>query len=157
MEPQTPEPGMMEMPEPAIRSRDKALIRVSGIGTYPGRGTLKDGCNPAEHTIVYLSGTDPASCYIPGEYERGMIKEPIEVVPAETNERIRREDRIRFGKVYPIEMNDKVKDIGQVRDDQISALLSYWQQENYTPTLASTPSSSTVFSSSNWSSGRFSS
>lgn len=140
-----------------IGSRDRALIHFSGIGTYSGRGTLKDGCNPAEHTIVYFSGTDPASCYIPGEYESGMIKEPIEVVPAEPNERIRRESRIRFGKVYPIEMNVKVKDIGRVREDQISALISCWAQENHAPILAYTPSSSTAFSSNNWSSGGFSS
>ena len=133
------------------------LTRVSGIGTYSGRGTLKDGCNPAEHTIVYFSGTNPASCYIPGEYESGMTKEPIEVVPAEQNLSIRRESRIRFGKVYPIEMNVKVKDIGRVRDDQISTLLSYWLQEEDTPTLAYTPLSSTAFSSKDWSSGEFSS
>ena len=117
----------------AIRSRDKVLICVSGIGTYSGRGTLKDRCHPAEHTIVYFSGTDPASCYIPGEYESGMTKEPIEVVPAEPDLRIRRESRIRFGKVYPIEMNVKVKDIGRVREDQISALLKYWREENAVP------------------------
>lgn len=133
------------------------LIRVSGIGTYSGRGTLKDGCNPAEHTIVYFSGTNPATCYIPGEYETGMTKEPIEVVPAEPNVSIRRESRIRFGKVYPIEMNVKVKHIGRVREDQISVLLSYWQQENHTPTLTLAPSSSNVFTSNGWSSGGFSS
>ncbi|KAI4945167.1 hypothetical protein J4E91_008144 [Alternaria rosae] len=120
----------------SIGRRGKVLIRISGIGTYSGRGTLKDGCNPAEHTIVYFSGTDPASCYIPGEYETGMTKEPIEVLPAESSMSIRRESRIRFGKVYPIEMNVKVKDIGRVREDQIGALLSYWSQENRTPSLA---------------------
>jgi len=135
----------------------RGFVNACGIGTYSGRGTLKDGCNPAEHTIVYFSGTDPASCYIPGEYESGMIKEPIEVVPAEPNERIRRESRIRFGKVYPIEMNVKVKDIGRVREDQISALISCWAQENHAPILAYTPSSSTAFSSNNWSSGGVSS
>jgi len=135
----------------------RGFVNACGIGTYSGRGTLKDGCNPAEHTIVYFSGTDPASCYIPGEYESGMIKEPIEVVPAGPNERIRRESRIRFGKVYPIEMNVKVKDIGRVREDQISALISCWAQENHAPILAYTPSSSTAFSSNNWSSGGFSS
>jgi len=103
---------------------------------------------------VYISGTDPASCYIPGEYESGMTKEPIEVVPAEPNVSIRRESRIRFSKVYPIEMNVKVKDVGRVREDQISALISYWAQESSTPTLAYTPSSSTAFSSNNWPSGR---
>src|ERR1044071_3980621 len=41
--------------------------KASGIGTYSGRGSLKAGCIPAEHTIVYLSGTDPESCYLPGE------------------------------------------------------------------------------------------
>ncbi|KAI4953231.1 hypothetical protein J4E86_006772 [Alternaria arbusti] len=135
----------------------RGFVNACGIGTYSGRGTLKEGCNPAEHTMVYLSGTDPASCYIPGEYESGMTKEPIEVVPAEPSVSIRKESRIRFGKVYPIEMNVAVKDIGRVREDQISALLSYWQQENHTPPLAYPPSSSTAFSSNNWSSGGFSS
>lgn len=142
---------------PTRRSCDSLLTCISGIGTYSGRGTLKDGCHPAEHTIVYFTGADPASCYIPGEYEAGMTKEPIEVEPVDASLKITKESRIRFGKVYPIEMNVKVKDIGRVRQDHLSALLSYWTEENHTPNFGLTPYSSNAFSSNTWSSDGFSS
>jgi len=103
---------------------------ASGIGTYSGRGALKDGCNPAEHTILYLSGTDPASCYLPGEYESGMWKDPIEVEAVDSSIAIRRESRIRFGKTYPIEMNLKVKDVRRVQPHHLSKLLQYWTDED---------------------------
>jgi hypothetical protein len=105
------------------------LTCFSGIGTYSGRGTLKDGCNPKEHAIIYFSGTNSSSCYISGEYEMGMDKDPIQVEPADTTLRIRPESRIRFGKTYPIEMNVKVKDIGRVFPGQLSTLLQYWTEE----------------------------
>ncbi|CAN9461435.1 unnamed protein product [Alternaria alternata] len=104
-------------------------MKVSGIGTYSGRGSLKAGCIPAEHTIVYLSGTDPAYCYLPGEYESGMTKEPIEIIPVDSSMTLRRESRVRFGKTYPIEMNVKVKDIGQVHPDHLTKLVQYWSDE----------------------------
>lgn len=107
----------------------RGFVNACGIGTYSGRGALKGGCDPSEHTIVYFSGTNPASCYIPGEYEKGMDKEPIEVQPAEAGVYIRPESRIRFGKTYPIEKNVKVKDIGRVHPGQLSTLIQYWESE----------------------------
>jgi hypothetical protein len=105
-------------------------VESSGLGTYNGRGTLKQGCNPSEHAIAYFSGTDPGSCYMPGEYQSGMTKEPIEIVPVDASIHIRSESRIRFGKTYPIQMNVKVKDIGKVHESHISKLLRYWIEEN---------------------------
>lgn len=102
------------------------LTWPSGIGTYSGRGVLKEGCVPEEHTIVYLSGTDPGSCYLRGEYQSGMVKDPIEVVPVDASITLRHDSRIRFGKTYPIEKNVKVKDIGQVHPSQIGTLVQYW-------------------------------
>ncbi|KAJ4374888.1 hypothetical protein N0V83_001966 [Neocucurbitaria cava] len=104
----------------------RGFVNACGIGTYSGRGTLKPGCVPSEHTIVYFTGTNPASCYIHGEYEGGMDKEPIQIEPADPNEKIRFDSRIRFSKTYPIEMNVKVKDIGRVAPGQLSTLLQYW-------------------------------
>ncbi|RYO26263.1 hypothetical protein AA0113_g2793 [Alternaria arborescens] len=104
-------------------------MKLSGIGTYSGKGVLKHGCMPAEHAIVYLSGTDPASCYLPGEYGSGMTKMPIEIVPVDSSITLRRESRVRFGKTYPIEMNVKVKDIGRVEASQLGRLLRYWESE----------------------------
>jgi hypothetical protein len=106
------------------------FVYACGIGTYSGRGTLKSGINPAEHAIVYLSGTDPESCYLPGEREAGMTREPIEVVPVDSSVRIRPESRIRFGKTYPIEKNVKVKDIGIVHPSHTYKLVAYWQDRD---------------------------
>jgi hypothetical protein len=78
---------------------------------------------------VYLTGTDPASCYLPGEHESGMKKEPIQIVPVDPSIKIRRDSRLRFGKTYPIEMNVKVKDIGRVHPIHLSTLLQYWTDE----------------------------
>ncbi|KAF2846789.1 hypothetical protein T440DRAFT_492506 [Plenodomus tracheiphilus IPT5] len=107
----------------------RGFVNACGIGTYSGRGTLKPGCGPKEHAIVYFSGTDPATCYIPGEYEGGMDKEPIQIDPANMALSLRRDSRIRFSKTYPIEMNVKIKDIGLVKPEYRSLLLQYWGEE----------------------------
>ena len=85
---------------------------------------------PSEHAIVYLPGTDPTTCYLPGEYDSGMTKEPIEITPVDTSIVLRPESRIRFGKTYPIEKNVKVKDIGQVNPNHLSKLFQYWTTGN---------------------------
>ncbi|OAG17351.1 hypothetical protein CC77DRAFT_287849 [Alternaria alternata] len=107
------------------------FVYACGIGTYSGRGTLKSGINPAVHAIVYLSGTDPESCYLPGEREAGMTTEPIEVIPVDSSVRIRPESRIRLRKTYPIEKNVKVKDIGRVHPNHLGMLLEYWSNQSY--------------------------
>jgi hypothetical protein len=58
-----------------------------------------------------------------------MRKEPIEVWPIDGAMQMRPESRIRFGKIYSIEMNVKVKDIGQVHRAQLGTLLQYWNDE----------------------------
>jgi hypothetical protein len=101
----------------------------SPISTYRGRATTKAGCNPAEHTIVYFSGTTPT--YIAGEDGNGMDKEPIEIVPANPNDTMDPASRLRFGKTYPVEWNVKVKDIGRVRPSHMSKLIRYWKMEDF--------------------------
>ncbi|KAF1958045.1 hypothetical protein CC80DRAFT_534516 [Byssothecium circinans] len=107
----------------------RGFVYACAIFTYGNRGTLKPGCVPSEHTIVYFSGTNPASCYIQGEYEAGMTKEPIEIIPSEGGIFMKRESRLRFSKIYPIEWNVKVKDIGRVKPEQKSHLLACWDAE----------------------------
>ena len=66
---------------------------------------------------------------ISGEYEAGMTKEPIEIIPADSSVVISPYSRLRLGKTYPIEWNVKVKDIGQVHPEHVSKLLMYWRNE----------------------------
>ena len=102
----------------------------SAIATYSGNGTLKRGCNPREHAIIYNTGVHPSTCYLAGEWEAGLQKDPIEVTPADDSSRLTPTSRIRFGKVYSIEWNVKVKDIGMVIDSDMSKLLAYWAAED---------------------------
>jgi hypothetical protein len=100
---------------------------ISPISTYSNRGTLKPGCDPSAHAIIYFSGIDPQSCYLQGEV--GMTTEPVEVVPADSSLVMKPKSRIRFSKTIPVEMNVKVKDIGRVHSDHMSNLASCWQIE----------------------------
>lgn len=109
------------------------FVEACGISTYGGRGALKPGCVPSEHTIVYSSGTDPSSCYLPGEWQAGMTNEPIEIIPSNPNDpslNISPTSRLRFGKTFPIECNVKVKDIGRVHPRDLSKLMHYWTAAN---------------------------
>jgi len=88
---------------------------------------MKPGCNASEHTIVYLKPGQPY--YIPGEYERGMTKDPIAIEATDPNEEMRPKSRLRFGKAVSIECNVKVRDIGMVAAEHRSKLLYYFQTE----------------------------
>lgn len=105
----------------------------SAIATYGGQGTRKYGCRPSEHAVICNTDVDPRTCYLPGEYENGMHKEPIQVKPpdpADRNSYLSRASRIRFDKLYAIEWNVKVKDIGMVADWDMGKLLKYYRDED---------------------------
>jgi hypothetical protein len=87
---------------------------------------LKPGFNPLEHTIVYLRGTEPV--YMTGEWERGMTKTPLMIEPAEAKELMTPSSRLRLGKVYTIECNVKVRDIGKIATEHKTLLLGYHKE-----------------------------
>lgn len=105
----------------------------SHISNYRGQGVLKPGLNASSHGIVYLRGTKPM--YLPGEEKRGMYKKPIEIVPTDPDEELSPASRVNFGKVYPIELNVKVHDVGMISDNDMRKLLSYYRMENEIGTL----------------------
>lgn len=113
----------------AIR-RDFKADQCSAISTYKGCGTLKNGCDPREHAVVYNTGINPESCYLDGEKDKGLYKEPIQVRPADQSSDLQPTSRIRFGKIYSIEWNVKVKDIGRVVAEDLSALKANYHEEN---------------------------
>ena len=61
-----------------------------------------------------------------------MNKEPIEIMPANDNTlQMNTGSRIRFSKTYQVEMNVKVKDVGQVNPHHLSKLLRYVSQYRF--------------------------
>lgn len=98
----------------------------SPIETYGGKATLKPGCNPSEHAVVYMRGDQPSLLL----NENGMTKSPIEIIPSSSSiKSLPRAARIRLGRGQVIKHNVRAKDIGRVRDEDIPLLVSYWRLE----------------------------
>lgn len=104
----------------------RGFVYACAITTYSRRGTLKPGCVPKEHSIVYLDGEQPIS--LPNER---LEKQPIQINRADPSIRFDPTSRIHYAKAYPIEMNVKVKDIGNVASEDLTNLLNYYKQENH--------------------------
>ncbi|KAF1958042.1 kinase-like protein [Byssothecium circinans] len=106
----------------------RGFVQACAISTYSGRATLKPGCIPSEHSVIYLEGHRPY--YVGGEQERGLTNEPIAIRPTEPDDiKLHKTSRLHFGKSFPIEMNVKVKDIGIVIPEHVSRLLAYWREQ----------------------------
>jgi hypothetical protein len=59
-----------------------------------------------------------------------MTKDPIAIRPADSAEQMHPASRLRLGKIYSIECNVKVRDIGMIpRGDDRTKLLTYHQEE----------------------------
>ncbi|KAF2439048.1 hypothetical protein P171DRAFT_476883 [Karstenula rhodostoma CBS 690.94] len=106
----------------------RGFVYACPIFTYTRRGTLKSGCIPSEHSVVYLNGSAPVT--FTGETERGLNKQPICVNPVDASVRMEPASRLHYAKAYPIETNVKVKDIGDVAAEHLSVLLRYYREEN---------------------------
>jgi hypothetical protein len=106
------------------------MLEISPITTYSNQGCLKKGCIPSEHSVVYVRGTSPS--FFPGEYESGLTKASICIEPADTSVRMTPQSRVHYAKSYPIEMNVKVKDIGNVASEDLSNFIAYYHEESRT-------------------------
>ncbi|KAF1967857.1 hypothetical protein BU23DRAFT_398536, partial [Bimuria novae-zelandiae CBS 107.79] len=101
----------------------RGFVYACPITTYNGRGTLKAGCVPSEHSAVYIKGS--TLHLFPGEQEAGLTKHAIAVEPANRSIFMNFASRLHYAKVYPVEMNVKVKDIGDVVPEDMSYLIQY--------------------------------
>lgn len=98
------------------------------INTYNSQGVTKHGLSEEDkraHSIVYMSGTRP-SC-LPEE-ERDLTKKPIAVEKASDDQKLDIMSRLNFKKIYTIEHNVKVMNVGKVTRDSLPVFLKYWKQ-----------------------------
>jgi hypothetical protein len=104
------------------------VSKCSPIVTYKGQGTLKSGLSEAEvraHAVIYMVGTSSAAH--PAEK---MVKQPIAVKPAVAEQKLHHMSRVNFDKIYTIEYNVKVMNVGKVVEDSMHNLLLYYGFEN---------------------------
>jgi hypothetical protein len=71
--------------------------------------------------------TDTRPSCLPEE-ENYLAKKPIAVEKASADQRLDSMSRLNFKKVYTIEHNVKVMNVGKVAKDSLPALLGYWRQ-----------------------------
>lgn len=91
------------------------------IHTYEGRATLKESVNPDTHAIIYVRGVLPCQFN-----EERLTLEPIEMHPVHQSVALLPTSRINFDKVYPVEHNLPVVDLGDVKGTSLSRLQKYY-------------------------------
>lgn len=93
------------------------------ITTYSKRGVSKPGVNPESHAIVYSASQRPTRL----ASEVGMTKEAlaVETVPGQKLDPM---SRANFEKVYTVEHNIKVQQVGMVAKQSLPKLKTYWNE-----------------------------
>ncbi|KAF2803220.1 uncharacterized protein BDZ99DRAFT_399963 [Mytilinidion resinicola] len=93
------------------------------IQTYRGQGTRKHGIVVEDHSLIYTGDEDDEPPeLLPGER---ITKQPLRVEPT-GSETLESASRVNFGKVYTVEHNVKVLDIGVVCPQHIYLLVNYF-------------------------------
>jgi hypothetical protein len=98
------------------------------INTYRGMGVTRTSFNAADvqaHAIIHMDGSEPIT--LPGEPR--LTKMPIVVDKAGEDKKLDPASRIRFDKVFSIEYNVKVKNVGKISQKSMPYFRRYWQIE----------------------------
>ncbi|KAI9846411.1 MAG: hypothetical protein M1837_004002 [Sclerophora amabilis] len=86
-----------------------------------GVATTKSGVNVQDHAVVYMQGTTPYLL----ENEGPLSKDPLEIIPKTPEERLDPLSRINFGKVYTVEHNVKVREVGKIAPNSMPKLKAF--------------------------------
>ena len=99
------------------------------INTYNYQGVAKKGLSAQDrkaHCVIYMDNTNPTIDI----REKGLItKKSIAVTAAHPDQKLHQMSRLNFGKVYSVEWNVKVMNVGKVNADSMPAFASYWRNE----------------------------
>ena len=99
------------------------------INTYNYQGVAKKGLSTQDrlsHCVIHMDNTDPTT----DPREKGlMTKKPIAVTAANPEQKLHHMSRLNFGKVYSVEWNVKVMNVGKVNGNSMVAFAGYWHNE----------------------------
>ncbi|KIW88293.1 uncharacterized protein Z519_10860 [Cladophialophora bantiana CBS 173.52] len=98
------------------------------INTYHGKGISRDSFDEEDHqahAIIYMEDTKPER--LPGEPV--MLKTPIMVDKTSEDKKLHPASRIRFDKVFTIEHNVRVKNVGKISAASMPYFRLYWQEQ----------------------------
>jgi hypothetical protein len=90
------------------------LTQYSPILTYANQGTAKPGVKPEFHAIIYTSSRGPPERL---EGESQLLKKPIRAITDNPREKLWKESRVNYSKIYTVEHNVKVCFVGKIHKD----------------------------------------
>jgi len=96
------------------------------VTTYAGKGPTKKGINLNEHGLIYSGDKRPASV-------EGISKLPLKVKLSKGAEQLVNSSLVNYARVYTVETNVKVKDVGDLDSDSRKLLRRYYNEVNITP------------------------
>jgi hypothetical protein len=108
-------------------SQWKLTFSDRAINTYNGLGVTKPGFSQEDksaHSIVYMTDARP---YCLPEEGRYLVKKPIAIERASSDQELDRMSRLNFRKIYTSEHKVKVMAVGQVTKESLSLLHVYWR------------------------------
>jgi hypothetical protein len=109
--------------------KNRLTLYKRPIATYGSQATLKKGLSKAEieaHAVIYMVGT--SSDAAPGEK---IVKNPIAVKPATEDQKLHAKSRINFDKIYTIEHNVRVMNVGKVVVESMHNLVLYFKNTHF--------------------------
>ncbi|KAF4626150.1 hypothetical protein G7Y89_g12011 [Cudoniella acicularis] len=109
-----------------IQQRDKCYNCLP-VTTYGGRGYKKSGIELNEHSQIY-------SHKCPKEVQ-GMKKKPLKVILSKTGDSLEDTSLINYGRIYTVESNVKVLDVGVLDEESQKRLQRYYRQVNFSEDL----------------------
>ncbi|KAF9887905.1 hypothetical protein FE257_009427 [Aspergillus nanangensis] len=104
----------------------KELAQCScAVYTYGNRGVGKNTADASKHTIIYMEGNRP----VQGTQEPPLTKEPLEVRPISPDQKLNHMSRLNFGKLYTVEHNVKVREVGKITERSLAKFVDYARAE----------------------------
>ncbi|KAH6668953.1 hypothetical protein B0J14DRAFT_657961 [Halenospora varia] len=107
-----------------VRQRDKCCTCLP-VTSYEGRGHKKTGIDLEEHGQIY-------SLKKPREV-KGISKRPLKVILSKTGDNLEDTSLINYGRMYTVESNVKVLDVGVLDEDSQKRLQRYYRDVNFQP------------------------
>ncbi|KAF4630156.1 hypothetical protein G7Y89_g7987 [Cudoniella acicularis] len=105
-----------------VRQRDKCCNCLP-VTSYEGRSHKKSGIELNEHGQIY-------SHKRPKEVQ-GMKKKPLKVILSKTGDALEDTSLINYGRIYTVESNVKVLDVGVLDDESQKRLQRYYRDVNF--------------------------
>ncbi|KAH6688849.1 hypothetical protein BKA61DRAFT_305065 [Leptodontidium sp. MPI-SDFR-AT-0119] len=103
-----------------VVKKDDRSCTCLPVTTYDGKGYKKRGINLNNHGLIYSSRDPPP-------HPDGITKEPLKIILSKGAEKLVNPSYLNYGRVYTVETNVKVRDVGKLDDASKKLLRSYYK------------------------------